>query len=156
MPGQQGVEIWPAGARNLSALAAEDALPFANAFFDRILLVHAIEESPDPVALLREVWRVLSPSGRVVGGGGGPKRPRANSEKTPFGHWTPPTAAASSRGTAGERPSWSPRLDARASMCAGLVDAGWAEGFEQAGSRLMDPGFSGAPHDGGGETDLRR
>src|SRR5438067_10953251 len=43
MPAQQGVEVWPAGLRNLTTLAAEDALPFANAFFDRILVVHAIE-----------------------------------------------------------------------------------------------------------------
>src|SRR5690349_4578027 len=57
MPAQQGVEVWPAGRRNLTTLVAEDALPFANAFFDRILAVHAIEEAPDPVGLLREVWR---------------------------------------------------------------------------------------------------
>src|SRR4051812_212885 len=36
MPAQQGVEIWPAGGRNLATLAGEDALPFANALFDRI------------------------------------------------------------------------------------------------------------------------
>src|SRR5205809_867178 len=52
MPAQQGVELWPAGARNLAALVGEDSLPFKNALFDRILAVHAIEESPDPVGLL--------------------------------------------------------------------------------------------------------
>src|SRR4051812_13466633 len=44
MPAQQGVEVWPSGGRNMAALTAEDGLPFANAFFDRILVVHALEE----------------------------------------------------------------------------------------------------------------
>src|ERR1700751_5401300 len=66
MPAQQGVEVWPGGGRNLATLVGEDSLPFPNAMFDRILAVHAIEESPDATALLREVWRVLSPSGRVI------------------------------------------------------------------------------------------
>ena len=43
MPAQQGVEVWPAGARNLTTLVADEALPFANALFDRILVIHAIE-----------------------------------------------------------------------------------------------------------------
>ena len=36
------------------------ALPFPNALFDRVLAVHALEESDSPLALLREVggcWR---------------------------------------------------------------------------------------------------
>ena len=48
MPAQQGVEIWPAGGRNQTTLVGEDALPFANALFDRILVVHGVEDSPDP------------------------------------------------------------------------------------------------------------
>src|SRR5579883_879672 len=38
MPAQQGVMAWPPG-RNLTALAYDDALPFPDAFFDRILVV---------------------------------------------------------------------------------------------------------------------
>src|SRR3954464_14427131 len=59
MPAQQGVEIWPGGERNLAVLTPEDTLPFANALFDRVLVVHGLEESADPVGFLREVWRVL-------------------------------------------------------------------------------------------------
>ena len=40
MPAQQGVEVWPAEGRNLATLTPEDSLPFANALFDRILVVH--------------------------------------------------------------------------------------------------------------------
>src|ERR1700710_2717552 len=39
MPAQQGVVAWPS-VRPLSALADEAALPFPDAFFDRILVVH--------------------------------------------------------------------------------------------------------------------
>src|SRR5215469_16220849 len=73
MPAQQGVEVWPspsgyggAGEGNLSCLADEEALPFPNAMFDRVLVVHGLEESDDPLSFLREVWRVLAPSGRGI------------------------------------------------------------------------------------------
>ena len=89
MPAQQGVEVWPADGRNLATLTPEDSLPFANALFDRILVVHGIEESPDPIGLLREVWRVLAPSGRVVVAVAARNGFWANSERTPFGHGRP-------------------------------------------------------------------
>jgi SAM-dependent methyltransferase len=89
MPAQQGVEIWPAGEPNRVCLSGEDTLPFRNALFDRILAVHALEESPDPLALLREVWRVLAPSGRVVVVVAARNGLWANSETTPFGHGRP-------------------------------------------------------------------
>src|SRR5438309_10696232 len=47
MPAQQGVEVWPAGERNATTLVCEDGLPFPNALFDRILVVHGVEDSPD-------------------------------------------------------------------------------------------------------------
>ena len=141
MPAQQGVEVWPAGDRNLAALVPEDCLPFANALFDRILLVHGLEESPDPLGLLREVWRVLSPSGKVVVAVAARNGLWANSEKTPFGHGRP-----YSRGQLAEllreaelEPSgWTRALYVPPAPWL----ARWAEGFEQAGSRLW-PGFSG-------------
>jgi SAM-dependent methyltransferase len=141
MPAQQGVEIWPAGGRNLASLVGEDCLPFPNALFDRILLVHAIEESPDPIALLREVWRVLAPSGRVIVTVAARNGLWANSEKTPFGHGRPYTRgqlAELLREAELEPSGWTRAL--YVPPAAWL--AGWAEGFEQAGSRLW-PGFAG-------------
>src|SRR6202012_4398593 len=85
MPAQQGVEIWPAGERNLSTLVGEDSLPLPNALLAAILIVHGIEESPDPLTLLREVWRVLAPSGRVVVVVAARNGLWANTERTPFG-----------------------------------------------------------------------
>lgn len=141
MPAQQGVELWPADRRNLTCLAEEDALPFQNAFFDRILAVHALEESPDPMRLLREVWRVLSPSGRVVVVTAARNGLWANAEKTPFGHGRPYTRSQLAdllREAELEPTGWTRALYVPP---VGWL-AGWAEGFEQAGSRLW-PGFAG-------------
>ncbi|MDB5426015.1 MAG: SAM-dependent methyltransferase [Phenylobacterium sp.] len=141
MPAQQGVEVWPAGERNLSVLVPEDRLPFANALFDRILVVHGLEESPDPLGLLREVWRVLAPSDRVIVAVAARNGLWANSEKTPFGHGRP-----YSRGQLGEllrEAELEPSGWTRALYVPPVPWlASWAEGFEQAGSRLW-PGFSG-------------
>ncbi|CAN5726608.1 methyltransferase domain-containing protein [soil metagenome] len=141
MPAQQGVEVWPADARNLATLTAEDALPFQNAFFDRILAVHALEESPDPLALLREVWRVLSPSGRVIVVVAARNGLWANAEETPFGHGRPYTRSQLAellREAELEPSGWTRALYVPPVPWM----AGWAEGFEQAGSRLW-PGFAG-------------
>lgn len=141
MPAQQGVELWPAEAPNLACLSEEDALPFQNAFFDRILAVHALEESPDPLALLREVWRVLAPTGRVVVVTAARNGLWANSERTPFGHGRPYTRSQLAdllREAELEPTGWTRALYVPP---VGWL-AGWAEGFEQVGSRLW-PGFAG-------------
>ena len=66
MPAAQGVLKWPTARPTLASLVDELSLPLPDAAVDRILLVHALEMSDDPEALLREVWRVLAPSGRVM------------------------------------------------------------------------------------------
>lgn len=141
MPAQQGVEVWPGRAPNLAALTGEDSLPFRNAMFDRILLVHALEESPDPLAMLREVWRVMAPSGRVVVVVAARNGPWANSESTPFGHGRPFSRhqlADLLRDAELEPSGWTRALYAPPIEWM----SGWAEGFEQAGSRVW-PSFSG-------------
>jgi SAM-dependent methyltransferase len=141
MPAQQGVELWPGNGPNLACLSAEDSLPFQNAFFDRILAVHALEESPDPIALLRETWRVLSPTGRVVVVTAARNGLWANAERTPFGHGRPYTRSQLAdllREAELEPTGWTRAL--YVPPVAWM--AGWAEGFEQAGSRLW-PGFAG-------------
>lgn len=93
MPAGQGVEVWPSDGQVMSCLGDDRHLPFRNAMFDRILLVHAIEECEDPKALLSEVWRVLAPAGRVIVVAANRRGPWANAEKTPFGHGRPYTIA---------------------------------------------------------------
>ena len=89
MPAAQGVEAWPGGERNLAALMDETQLAFPNALFDRILLAHALEEADEPLALLREVWRVLAPSGRVIIVASSRLGLWSDAEQTPFGHGRP-------------------------------------------------------------------
>src|SRR6202167_480305 len=57
MPAPQGVMRWPSTRPALAALVEEDELPLTDSAVDRILLVHALEMSPDPRDLPREVWR---------------------------------------------------------------------------------------------------
>ena len=65
MPARMGVIAWPP-QRPLSALADEDSLPFADALFDRILVVHGLEGADSSRLLLRQLWRVLAPEGRML------------------------------------------------------------------------------------------
>jgi len=141
MPAQQGVEVWPADGPILSTLTPEDVLPFTNALFDRILVVHGLEESADPVGYLREVWRVLAPSGRAIITVASRTGLWANTERTPFGHGRPYTRGqlADLMREADLEPSgWTRALYVPP---VGWM-ARWADGFEQAGSRLW-PGFAG-------------
>src|SRR5687767_16018010 len=66
MPAAQGVVKWPSARASLTALVEEHDLPLRDAEADRVLLVHALEMSHDPVGLLREVWRVLAAGGRLL------------------------------------------------------------------------------------------
>ena len=138
MPPEQGAEAWPGLRPNRVALAAEDALPFPNARFDRILLVHALEESPDPEALLREMTRVLAPAGRLIAVAAARNGPWAPFESTPFGHGRPFSRrqlAAGLRAAGLEPTGWTRALYVPPVPWL----AGWAEGFERAGSLLWPP-----------------
>jgi SAM-dependent methyltransferase len=143
MPAQQGVEVWPApgAGRNLGCLVDEDALPFANALFDRILAVHALEESDAPGLLLAEACRVLAPAGRLIVAVAARSGSWCHAEATPFGHGRPYTRRQleSLLREAGLEPAgWTRALYVPP---LGMM-AGAAEGFEQAGARLW-PGLAG-------------
>ncbi len=64
MPGQQGVMPWPAGLPNVSVLCEETLWPLADDSADRLIVMHGLETSEHPVALLDECYRVLAPEGR--------------------------------------------------------------------------------------------
>ncbi|EKS37325.1 MAG: SAM-dependent methyltransferase [Afipia broomeae] len=89
MPAAQGVLKWPTARPTLSTLVDEFALPLADAAIDRILLVHALEISDDPEGLLREVWRVLAPSGRMMAIIPNRRGVWTRTDNTPFGHGRP-------------------------------------------------------------------
>ena len=64
-------------------------MPLTDAAVDRILLVHALEMSADPAELLREVWRVLAPGGRLLAVVPNRRGLWARMDTTPFGHGRP-------------------------------------------------------------------
>ena len=88
MPARQGVIGWPED-KNAALLCEEDALPFPDVFFDRILIVHGLEESEGLRALLRQIWRVLAPEGRVLLIAPNRASLWAQVQKSPFGHGRP-------------------------------------------------------------------
>jgi len=66
MPGPQGVMPWPAGEKNVSVLCEDTLWPLAAGSVDKLVLLHGLETSDHPMALMDEVWRVLLPEGRAV------------------------------------------------------------------------------------------
>ncbi|HLT77264.1 MAG TPA: methyltransferase domain-containing protein [Ferrovibrio sp.] len=93
MPGPQGVVRWPRGLPGRVMLVDEDDLPLPDASIDRLLLVHSVENSENVRSLLREVWRVLSPQGRLLAVVPNRRGLWAHIETTPFGQghpYTPP------------------------------------------------------------------
>jgi SAM-dependent methyltransferase len=89
MPAAQGVVRWPSARPALAALIEEDDLPLTDAAVDRVLLVHALENSTNPAGLLREVWRVLTPGGRLLVVVPNRRGLWARIDTTPFGHGWP-------------------------------------------------------------------
>jgi len=137
MPAAQGVEKWPADGPIAATIGEEDRLPFADAMFDRIVLIHALEEALEPRALLREVWRILAPEGRLAVVVANRRGLWANAEATPFGHGRPYTKtqlanllqAALFQPTAWARALYAPPL-------AWPIAAGAADNWEAAGEKL--------------------
>lgn len=85
MPAPQGVLAWPPGAPNHAVLCDETAWPLETGSADRLLMLHGLETSDHPAALLAEAWRVLGPGGRMVVLVPNRTGLWARSEATPFG-----------------------------------------------------------------------
>ncbi|MEZ5648210.1 MAG: methyltransferase domain-containing protein [Alphaproteobacteria bacterium] len=97
MPASQGVLRWPAEGANLAALAEEDSLPLFDFSVDRVILIHAIETTEWLRPMLREVWRVLSESGKLIIVVPNRRGVWSRIETTPFGSGQPYTAGQLSR-----------------------------------------------------------
>jgi SAM-dependent methyltransferase len=89
MPSAQGGERWPAEGRTCAAIGDELRLPFMDAVFDRVILLHALEETANTRAFMREIWRVTAPQGRIVAIAANRLGPWALGDATPFGFGRP-------------------------------------------------------------------
>jgi len=89
MPAAQGVVCWPGDGPNRTALVADDALPLPDASVDRVLVVHGLEMAANAHDALREIWRILTPGGRLILVAANRAGIWARVETTPFGHGRP-------------------------------------------------------------------
>ena len=66
MPDGQGALVWPRSGKTRTVLVREDQLPLPDNSVDQFLVTHCLEVAERPRPMLREIWRVLSPEGRVL------------------------------------------------------------------------------------------
>jgi SAM-dependent methyltransferase len=89
MMAQRGVMHWPEGEPNAAALVEECELPLLESTVDFALVVHGLELTDQPTDMLRELWRVMSPQGRLVMVVPNRRGLWARSDVTPFGYGQP-------------------------------------------------------------------
>ncbi len=89
MPGPQGVMQWPAGMANVTVLCTETLWPLPTGLVDRLVLLHGLETSEHPSALLEECFRTLGPGGRAVFVVPNRAGLWSRSDRTPFGYGRP-------------------------------------------------------------------
>ncbi len=89
MPAGLGALTWPDRGQSMSVLVDETELPLDDEAADRILLVHMLEWSEQSRVLLREIWRVLSPQGKLLIVVPNRRGLWARVDTTPFGYGSP-------------------------------------------------------------------
>ena len=89
MPATQGVVNWPGSGPSASALVDPLMMPLPDACIDRVLVVHALETVESPTELLYEVWRILTPGGRIIVVAPNRRGVWARVDTTPFGYGQP-------------------------------------------------------------------
>ncbi|MEM9796811.1 MAG: methyltransferase domain-containing protein [Pseudomonadota bacterium] len=89
MPAPQGVMHWPAGMANISVLVEETLWPLETGAVDKLVLLHGLETSENPTALLEECARVLGPGGRAIFIVPNRSGLWARRDRTPFGFGRP-------------------------------------------------------------------
>jgi SAM-dependent methyltransferase len=89
MPASQGVVNWPATGASASALVDPLMMPLPDASIDRMLVVHALETVESPTELLNEIWRILTPGGRIIVVVPNRRGLWARMDTTPFGFGQP-------------------------------------------------------------------
>jgi SAM-dependent methyltransferase len=89
MPASQGAMIWPRQGDTMSVLVDDERLPLPDNAVDRLLSVHCLEGAERVRPLLREIWRVLAPDGRLLMIVPNRRSMWARRDNTPFGYGRP-------------------------------------------------------------------
>jgi SAM-dependent methyltransferase len=141
MPAAQGVVNWPGDGVTSSALVDTSMLPLPGGSIDRVLVVHALEVSDMPHEMLGEIWRILTPGGKVLIVAPSRGGVWSRADTTPFGHGRP-----YSRGQLRDlmrETYFSPIFWAEALYVPPFTRTSWlraAAAFEKLGRRLSLPG----------------
>lgn len=89
MPARQGALVWPQASCCHSVLVAEHHWPLPDGSVDRLLAVHCLEQAERVGPVLREMWRVLAPDGRLLLIVPNRRGVWSRIDGTPFGHGLP-------------------------------------------------------------------
>lgn len=89
MPITQGAVMWPGTGPVHSVVVEQRHLPLADNSVDYFLAVHALEAAGHVPGLLREIWRVLKPDGRLLVVVPNRRGLWARLDTTPFGSGQP-------------------------------------------------------------------
>jgi len=66
MPASQGIIHWPDKSANRAFMAHECELPIFDNSVEKVLLIHALENTSLPEAMISEIWRILTPGGKLI------------------------------------------------------------------------------------------
>ncbi|POF61428.1 methyltransferase [Novacetimonas maltaceti] len=77
------------GPAGRECVVAEDRFPFDDLFFDRVVMVHALEVTDARRALLRQVWKVMKDDARLLLVVPNRSGMWAHADTSPFGQGTP-------------------------------------------------------------------
>ena len=143
MLARQGVIHWPVEGSVRSALVDEFDLPLLESTVDLALVIHGLELTDAPDEMLKEVWRVLGPQGRLLLAVPNRRGLWASFDSSPFGYGQPfsrPQLSRLLRESQFAVLSWSPVLFLPPTNRTLFLS--WAGIFESIGNRIM-PGLSG-------------
>lgn len=143
MPAMQGAVVWPQVGPVHTVAVEEHQLPLPDSCVDHLLAVHCLEASENARVLLREIWRVLKPEGRLILVVSNRRGLWARLDTTPFGHGRPYSAGQLERLLQDalftpldwSRALYLPPVDRR-------ILLRWASTFEKIGNRVS-PAFAG-------------
>jgi SAM-dependent methyltransferase len=74
---------------NLAVVSEEACLPFPDAMFDAVVMVHGLENCESQRRFMREIWRVMAPDARLIVVAANRASLWAQVENSPFGHGRP-------------------------------------------------------------------
>jgi SAM-dependent methyltransferase len=113
MQARQGVAQWPEEGNIRCALVDECELPLLESSVDLAVVIHGLELTDAPGEMLKELWRVLAPQGRLLLVVPNRRGLWARFDTSPFGHGQPfsrPQLASLLRENQFEVMSWAPAL----------------------------------------------